>query len=85
MNREALGVSILASDAAGSVDLSRVLEHGLHELAQQTVHVALAAWKQALQEGDVAAVRRQQQRHVGQSSDGRQRESWSGAEVGSGE
>lgn len=74
--------SLLAFDAAGFVDLPRVLEDGLHELAQQTVHVALAAREQALQEGDVAAVGRQQQRHVGKSSDGRQREGWSGAEDG---
>lgn len=70
-----------AFDAAGSVDLPGVLEDGLHELAQQAVHVALAARKQALQEGDVAAVDRQQQRHVGQSPNGSQREGCSGAGV----
>lgn len=79
VSRGCLG-SPLAFNAAGSVDLGRVLEHGLHELAQQTVHVALAAREQALQEGDVAAVGRQQQRHVGQSADGRQREGCSGGQ-----
>lgn len=70
-----------AFDAAGLVDFPGVLEDGLHELAQQTVHVALAARKQALQEGDVAAVDRQQQRHVGQSPNGSQREGCSGTGV----
>lgn len=51
-----------------------MLEDGFDELAQQTVHVALAARKQALQEGDVAAVGRQQQSNVRQRLDCGQRE-----------
>lgn len=60
---------LLLLGAAGFVDVTRVLKDSLDKLAEQALHVALAAGKQALQEGNVPAVSRQQQRHVRQVLD----------------
>lgn len=46
-----------------------MVEDGLDELAEHALHEALATREQVLQEGDVSAVGRQQQRHVGEVPD----------------
>lgn len=71
-NRSAL---LLRPDAAGFVDVARVIKDSLDKLAEQALHVALAAREQTLEEGDMPAVSRQQQGHVGQVLDYGQRES----------
>lgn len=50
----------------GFDELPRVFEDGLDELGEHSLHEALAARKQVLQEGDVSPVGRQQQGHVGE-------------------
>lgn len=46
-----------------------MFEDCLDKLAKNTLHVALAAREQALQEGDVSSVGRQQQSNVWQTLD----------------
>lgn len=65
---------LLLLNAACLPDVPRVLEDGLDKLTEEALHVALAAGKQTLQEGDVSAMGRQQQSDVGQALDYAHRE-----------
>lgn len=60
---------LLLLDATSFLDVLRVFKHCVDELAEQALHVALATWKQTLQEGYVAAVGRQQKSDVRQALD----------------
>lgn len=71
---------VLLLYATGFVDLRWVFENGLDKLTKQTLHVALATRKQALQEGDVSTMRRQQQSNIRQVLDYSQWKSCEGRE-----
>ena len=64
----------LFSDAACFIQVVGMLEHGLGKLSEKVLHVALAAWEQALQEGNVSSVSGHQQRHIREALDNRNRE-----------
>lgn len=70
--------------AAGSgrgllaADLLPVLEHSLHELLEDSVHVSALPGPDPLQEPDVAPARRQHQSHVGVLPGSLYRDGWKG-------
>lgn len=69
---------LLLLNATGFLDILWVFKDGLDKLTKQALHVALAAGKQPLQEGDVSTMRRQQQGHIRQVLDYGQREGCAG-------
>lgn len=71
---ESGSAQLLFFDSTGFVDVTPVFKDCLDELAEQALHVALTARKQALQEGDVSSVSRQQQGDIRQALDYSQRE-----------
>lgn len=71
---------VLLLYATGFVDLRWVFEDGLDKLTKQTLHVALTTRKQALQEGNVSTMGRQQQSNIRQVLDYSQWKSCEGRE-----
>lgn len=64
-----LSTRLFLFDPAGFLDILLVFKDCSDKLTKQALHVALATWKQTLQEGDVSTMSRQQQGNIRQGLD----------------